>query len=109
MTCDVTLPGSRIRSCHPYLCLKGLSSSRGEFKVQPLPQTGVPEEALMMKLAKAGPWKEGWDFFDIFGNHESLFADICGVLGDLAVRSCCLDDQVQLLVRCEVSGTGKLT
>ena len=63
----------------------------------------------MMKLAKAGPWREGWDFLDIFDNHKGLFADVCGVLGDLVVSSCCLSDQAQLLVRCDVSGKGKLT
>lgn len=57
MTCNVTLPGSRLRVLSSTLCPKGLSHMHGdEFKVQPLPQTGVPEEAVMMEYVKVGPW-----------------------------------------------------
>ena len=84
--------------CHPQICPKGPSSGLGdEFKAQPLPQTGVPEEVVMAKLA--GPWREGWDFLDTFNNQKGLFADVCGVPGDFAVSSCCLNGQAQLPVR----------
>lgn len=32
----------------------------------------------MMKLAKAGPGREGQDFLDISDNHKGLFMDACG-------------------------------
>ena len=70
-------------ACHPHIWPKGLSSGLGdEFKAQPLPQIGVLEEAVKL----AGPWREGWDFLDTFDNRKGLFADVCGVPGDLAVK-----------------------
>lgn len=54
-----------------------------EFPVQPQTHTGVPREAVMTKLTKAGPWSEVWDFIDICNNCKDLFIDICGFPDDL--------------------------
>lgn len=52
-TGNVTLPGSGVRALPPTRCPEGLSHVQaGEYKVQPLPRTGVHQQAGMTKPVK---------------------------------------------------------